>query len=133
MIYPEPPTSKNMVKKAGKAISEGKANDDDIAVVDQWRASHGYVINTFQIWIKRKIQQKGYEVEFAQRLKRRNTVINKLLRTDEKGNFLIRDVSAMHDLAGCRLIFENLDELSDFREFLHSQEVMRNVQHQLRY
>lgn len=78
MAYPEPPASKSAVKRAGQAIANNKADQSDYLLVDQWRASHGYVINTFQAWLKRHINKKEYYVEFAQRLKRRNTVIDKL-------------------------------------------------------
>jgi putative GTP pyrophosphokinase len=133
MSYPLPPESKSAVRRAGKAISDGTATQDDFDLVDRWRASHGYVINTFQIWIKRHLQRAGYSVEFAQRLKRRNTVVDKLLRHDENGRYLIADVSAMHDFAGCRMIFNSIEELNNFREYMHSPAVMKNVKHDLRY
>ncbi|MDC0738382.1 RelA/SpoT domain-containing protein [Cognatishimia sp. SS12] len=133
MAYPTPPNSKSSVRRAGQKIAAGKATNDDINLVDQWRASHGYVINTFQIWLKRHFAKQGHSVEFAQRLKRRNTVIGKLKRQDADGNFLIKDVASMHDFAGCRMIFENLDALRSFRNFMHSSKVMRNVEHELRH
>lgn len=132
-IWSPPPTSKSEVKRAGKAISAGTATPEDFALVDQWRSAHGYVINTFQIWLRRKIADKAYNVEFAQRLKRRNTVIDKLQRFDEGGLPLIADVSTMHDFAGCRMIFDNLEELRDFRDYVHSAKVMKSVRHQLRH
>ena len=129
MAYPEPPRSKSAVRRAGQAISDGSAKEPEFDLVDQWRASHGYVINTFQAWLKGHFSKGGVKVEFAQRLKRRNTVIGKLKRTDSEGNYLIKDVSGMHDFAGCRLIFESIDDLQDFREYMHSSRVMRNVEH----
>jgi len=133
MAYPDPPASRNAVKKAGRRIAEDKASDKDLALVDQWRASHGYVINTFQAWLKGHIAKQPFSIEFAQRLKRRKTVLGKLERCDSKGNFLIRDVSSMHDFAGCRMIFESLNDLNEFREYLHSSKVTRNVEHELRH
>ncbi|MAC79382.1 MAG: hypothetical protein CML66_15130 [Rhodobacteraceae bacterium] len=132
-IWSPPPESKSQVKRAGKRIADGVGAAADFDLVDQWRSSHGYVINTFQIWLKRKIAIKPYNVEFAQRLKRRNTVIDKLKRKNDAGNPLIADVSAMHDFAGCRMIFENLSDLHDFRQYLSSAAVMKNVKHELRY
>lgn len=132
-IWSPPPESKAAVRRAGRAISDGIATPSDFDTVDRWRSSHGYVINTFQIWLKRKIAQKPYEVEFAQRLKRRNTVIDKLQRKDSAGEPLIADVSSMHDFAGCRMIFASIEDLRDFRDFVHSASVMKNVKHELRY
>ncbi|MDU9004006.1 RelA/SpoT domain-containing protein [Sedimentitalea todarodis] len=71
--------------------------------------------------------------EFAQRLKRRNTVIGKLKRRNRKEAPLIKDVTAMHDFAGCRMIFDTLQELQSFREYLHSGAVTKNVEHELRH
>lgn len=133
MAYQEPPTNKASVRRAGQAISAGSATDEDYLLVDRWRAAHGYVINTFQAWLKGHINKKDYLVEFAQRLKRRNTVVDKLTRKSAAGNALILDVSAMHDFAGCRMIFNDIQQLTDFRNYIHSSQVMRNVEHALRH
>jgi hypothetical protein len=56
MSFPEPPLPKSRVRAAGKAIANGTATGEDYAAVDQWRAAHGYVINTFKVWFRRKIE-----------------------------------------------------------------------------
>lgn len=132
-IFPEPPKSKSAVNRAGKAIAKGGAKPEDYILVDQWRASHGYVINTFQIFFKRRIESTGSNAEFAQRLKRRNTVLDKITRTRPDGTSLMGDVTSMHDFAGCRLIFPSIDELNAFREYVHSSKGMANVLHRLRH
>jgi ppGpp synthetase/RelA/SpoT-type nucleotidyltranferase len=133
MAYPEPPENKSSVRRAGQAIAENRAIEDDYQLVDRWRASHGYVINTFQAWLKGHIGRKPYPIEFAQRLKRRNTVIGKLKRKNSTGKPLIADVSSMHDFAGCRMIFDSIDDLYDFRSYMHATSTMRNVEHKLRH
>lgn len=127
MAYPEPPESKSAVKRAGSAIANGTATDADFQLVDRWRAAHGYVINTLQAWLKGHIVKQDYYIEFAQRLKRRNTVVDKLSRKSASGAALIADVSAMHDFAGCRMIFNDIQQLNEFRTYIHSSAVMRNV------
>lgn len=133
MAYPEPPSSKSAVKRAGQAVADNNATAEDIALIDQWRAAHGYVINTFQAWLKGHISRQNYYIEFAQRLKRRNTVLDKLQRRSSNGDPLIADVSAMHDFAGCRLIFDDIEYLHNFRNYIHSPQVLRNVEHKLRH
>ncbi len=133
MPYQEPPSNKSAVRRAGQAISAGSATEDDYEIVDRWRAAHGYVINTFQAWLKGHINKRDHYIEFAQRLKRRNTVIDKLGRRDASGRALIVDVSAMHDFAGCRMIFNDIEQLNSFRTYIHSGQVMRNVEHILRH
>lgn len=133
MAFPEPPDPKKRVKVAGKAIAAGTATDEDYATVDQWRAAHGYVINTFKVWFRRKIAASAVHAEFAQRLKRRNTVIDKLKRKRPDGQPLIHDVTSMHDFAGCRLIFDDISDLVAFRTFMLSNEVLGDVNHKLRH
>lgn len=133
MSYPKPPDSKSAIRRAGKAIAVSQETTKDIEIVDQWRASHGYVLNTFQIWLRRALSKNGVDAEFAQRLKRRKTVVDKLQRIRPDGRPLISDVTSMHDFAGCRLIFDTIDDLKHFREGLHSAKSMRNVKHQLRH
>ena len=133
MAYPEPPNNKANVRRAGQAISAGTATESDFATVEQWRAAHGYVINTFQAWLKRHINRQDFYIEFAQRLKRRNTVIDKLSRKNAAGEHLIKDVSGMHDFAGCRMIFDDIEQLTEFRNFMHSVSTMKNVEHKLRH
>lgn len=105
----------------------------DLHLVDQWRAAHGYVINTFQIFFKRRIEKVDYVIEFAQRLKRRSTVIDKITRRHPDGRPLMSDVTSMQDFAGCRLIFDSLEELNRFRDYVHSSKSMEHVIHKLRH
>lgn len=131
--YPPPPRSKREVNRAGKAIADGKGTDADLQLVDQWRAAHGYVINTFQIFFKRRIEKVNAGIEFAQRLKRRSTVIDKITRRHPDGRPLMSDVTSMQDFAGCRLIFDNLEDLTRFRDYVHSSKSMEHVVHKLRH
>ncbi len=132
-LWPKPPISKSAVNRAGQEIAKGTQTQEAIDLLYQWRSVHGYVINTFQIFLKRRISKQKYYIEFAQRLKRRNTVIQKLRRRRPDGTFLMGDVTSMHDYAGCRLIFDNLTDLNDFREFMWSKESLENVKHVIRH
>lgn len=131
--FQSPPSSKAAVRRSGRAIAAGNETALDIELVDRWRSSHAYVINTFQIFLKRRIEKFGVEAEFAQRLKRRRTVLDKLLRTRPDGTPLISDVTTMNDFAGCRLIFNSFDDLRRFREFVSSSRSLSNVLHSLKY
>ncbi|WP_427916131.1 RelA/SpoT domain-containing protein [Sphingomonas qilianensis] len=131
--YPPPPASKREVNRAGKAIADGEESDENIQVVDQWRAAHGYVINTFQIFFKRRVEKFNASIEFAQRLKRRSTVIDKITRRHPDGRPLMSDVTSMQDFAGCRLIFDTLEDLTQFRDYVHSSQSMEHVAHKLKH
>lgn len=104
-----PKFSKNRVSKAGQHIRESNATDEDWEVLENWRRAHAYVLNTFQM--RRRSTRKRFrgEVQVAQRHKRLPTIVDKLLR--EPGMRLDR----MHDIAGCRAIFPDIDSLDRFR------------------
>lgn len=103
--------SKGELDRAGERIRSGSGTPNDFAILDNWRASHLYVLNTFQSSLRsRRARSTGSDsITIAQRLKRRPTIIDKLSR--ESGMSLSR----MHDIAGCRLIFPDIDSLADFR------------------
>lgn len=107
-----PGGSKKRVTRAGDSIRSGTANADDIAVIEEWRAAHRGVLNTFQAILRSRT--RGGKITVAQRHKRRNTIFNKLQRLP--GMQLAR----MDDVAGCRLIFRSIQELEFFRARFHT-------------
>lgn len=112
MAYVSPGNyTKGALDRAGIALRDGRGTLNDLSTLENWRASHLYVINTFQSSLRsrRRRVAYGHTVTIAQRLKRRPTIVDKLTR--EPGMALSR----MHDIAGCRLIFSTVDELNDFR------------------
>lgn len=109
-----PGYSKGRVNRAGNAIRAGNFTDEDIDVLENWRASHAHVINTFQANLRRRTRHTEYLV--GQRLKRRSTIIDKLTREDGM------NLARMHDIAGCRVIFPDVSALHEFRkEFIDSR------------
>lgn len=106
-----PGGSKKRVTRAGDAVRTGIASPEDLAVIEEWRAAHRPVLNTFQAILRGRV--RGQSVIVAQRHKRKNTIFDKLQRLP--GMQLAR----MDDVAGCRLIFRNLKELNKFRKEFH--------------
>jgi putative GTP pyrophosphokinase len=106
-----PGGSKTRVNAAGRAIREGSATADDVRVVDEWRAAHRIVLNTFQASLRTRT--RGKQIVVAQRHKRKNTIFHKLMRLPKM------ELSRMDDVAGCRLIFRSIAELHEFREDFH--------------
>lgn len=111
MAWPEPVDSKNAVRRSGKHIREGNFEQEDIDVLNRWRAAHGYIINTFQATLRNRTRDRPVTV--AQRLKRAATIVDKLWQ----GRAL--DLATMHDIAGVRLVLSNEEELRRFRGKSH--------------
>lgn len=106
-----PGGSKTKINRAGNNIREGKGKLNDYLIVEQWRAAHRGVLNTFQAILRKRTREK--KIVVAQRHKRKNTIFNKLKRLPKM------ELSRMDDIAGCRLIFEDVESLYKFREKFH--------------
>ncbi|MGK2943045.1 MAG: RelA/SpoT domain-containing protein [Immundisolibacter sp.] len=79
--------------------------------MEEWRAAHRGVLNTFQAILRNRT--RGTAVSVAQRHKRKLTIFDKLQRIP--GMQLAR----MDDVAGCRLIFQSIEDLDSFRTKFH--------------
>jgi len=67
-------------------------------VVENWRTSHGLPLNVVQAVLRSRTQRIEPNVIVAQRLKRFQSIMNKLVREPNM------KLSQMHDLGGCRAI-----------------------------
>jgi len=116
-----PKYSKKRINKAGERIRARNPELEDYQAVEHWRASHSHILNTFQATLRGRA--RGRDITVAQRLKRRHTIFDKLMRQPRM------QLSRMNDVAGCRLIFSSQDELFAFRNSLHKarfKHVLRN-------
>lgn len=102
-----PGGSKSRVTRAGDNVRNGTATVEDFHVIDEWRAAHRNVLNTFQAILRQRTRGTGITV--AQRHKRKRTIFDKLHR------FPGMRLAQMDDVAGCRLIFKKLKDLYAFR------------------
>jgi putative GTP pyrophosphokinase len=106
-----PGGSKGRVNRAGEAIRNNNPTDEDLLAIDEWRAAHRGVLNTFQAILRNRTRNTGITV--AQRHKRKRTIFDKLNR------YPTMQLARMDDVAGCRLIFKRVKELYGFREKFH--------------
>lgn len=109
-------------KRIRRAHREGiNLQPEDEEKVENWRASHRHVLNAWQVTLKKRIDKSGKEIVFGQRLKRRETIYDKLLREPTMS------LPKMHDIAGCRLIFKDYDSMVRFINDLHSSRKIKHV------
>ncbi len=73
-----------------------------LAVLNNWRASHAYPLNTFQITLRNKARKIEQEAVVAQRSKRLESIHKKLVDRPSMR------LTQMQDIAGCRAIFKRL-------------------------
>lgn len=105
--FPEPKYTTSRVTAAGRRVRKGRATIEDLDVIENWRASHAHVLNTFQMTLRKRAKDKA---KVGQRLKRRATILDKIAREPNMA------LAAMNDVAGCRLIFETVEQLYEFRD-----------------
>ena len=106
-----PGGSKSRVNRAGDNVRAGIATPEDLTVIEEWRAAHRAVLNTFQAILRERARES--DVKVAQRHKRKRTIVDKLNRLPTMS------LSRMDDVAGCRLMFKKVRDLYDFRATFH--------------
>ena len=113
--------SRSHLKKIGQKIRHGEnLTEDDEKCFAEFRKGHEKILTNFRSrmidWIG---HNESYQaVKFVQRLKKRDTIINKL-----KDRLTEMDLLRMQDIAGGRLFFKDIQTLTNFRnQFLNSKE-----------
>lgn len=79
-------------------------------VMDNWRASHAFPLNTLQVSLRRRSKLIDPEADVVQRMKRAPSVIAKLKKEPEMR------LSRMQDLGGCRSIISTSEDVYRLRE-----------------
>lgn len=115
MAWAEPRNSLEAVNRAGRVIvrpivedvgawTDAQLDEYSVAldIVNNWRGSHGYPLNTFQVNLRNVARKFEEEPLIAQRIKRLVSIASKLNR------FPTMKLSQMQDLGGCRAILENV-------------------------
>jgi hypothetical protein len=105
--------SGSQVKKAGSTIRKfmrGDHNDVDrvfaaIDLMEAWRRAHYTPLVTANNGLRSRARTVGVTAEITQRLKRRQTILEKLRREPTL------DLSRMQDIGGCRAVVGTIDDL----------------------
>lgn len=119
--FVRPIYTSSRIRSAGKRLVKGTASEEDSHVLENFRGSHAYVLNTFQANIRN--HSRGFAKTVGQRLKRRTTILDKLVREPNM------PLSAMHDIAGCRMIFGSVEDLHRVRASMHNARWQHSLTH----
>jgi len=112
MSFPTPRFSRTQVQRAGELLISDDGVDDlakwlnAFEVLSNWRACHGYPINTFQATLRTKLKKIDATALVAQRLKRTPSILNKLTR------FPGMSLSRMQDIGGLRAVVSSPAQLN---------------------
>ena len=100
--------TRSQIVKAGKIIRQNSQNTDKykcaIDIVDNWRAAHAFPLHVIYVHLRRMCKNKA-NVIVAERLKRLDSIIKKLVREPNM------NLWTMQDLGGCRVVVPTLEEV----------------------
>lgn len=105
--------SKSQVKKAGSTLRKylrGDLEDPDAfsdaqEVMEAWRRAHYVPLLSANNGLRSRARTAGVAAEVTQRLKRRQTILEKLQREPTL------DLSRMQDIGGCRAVVTDMEDL----------------------
>lgn len=120
--------TKKQVDKAGRCIRKGEGDQEHaIKVIQNFRAAHLYPLQIIKNLIWKHVRKLDLleSATVVRRLKRLPTIIDKLQRStlDGKTENAI-SLKRMHDIGGCRVI---LDSMNDLRRLNTSLDASRTV------
>lgn len=122
MGWPKLKYSKNEVNRSGNILKKQDRDTKEFEwamdVLNNWRACHGYPMNTFNSTLRDKLKNMAINNAIvAQRLKRTPSIIAKLQR------FKTMELAQMQDIGGLRAVVPTLKEAYDLVNNYHSSRI----------
>jgi ppGpp synthetase/RelA/SpoT-type nucleotidyltranferase len=122
--WTEPRYSRSRVDKAGACYVNPDATqqekDKARGVINNWRSSHSYPLNTLQMNLRYAASQVDSEPTVAQRIKRLPSIRHKLERIHGM------KLSRMQDLGGCRAVVSDVAKVTDLVDFYKGKSQMKH-------
>lgn len=110
--------SNNQINKSGKILSSAKTDSEEYAaaldLINAWRFEHRYALDVFRDLLMEKARLIDINFIFASRLKKIDSVRDKLSREPRM------QLSGMQDIGGCRLIFSRIEDVYEMADALLS-------------
>jgi ppGpp synthetase/RelA/SpoT-type nucleotidyltranferase len=129
MQWAEPSYPKKRVNWAGRGLLKEleDTNIEDFLeankIVNNWRASHSFPLNTFQIGLRKKASSLDQYSVVAQRIKRLPSIYHKLTR------FSTMTLSQMQDIGGCRAILSSTDNVMQLCDLYEKSRMKHDLHH----
>ncbi|MCC8487118.1 RelA/SpoT domain-containing protein [Xanthomonas campestris pv. raphani] len=131
MAFVKPAYSRKQISRAGDLLVKPDVSEEELVwaadVLTNWRACHGYPINTFQATLRNKLKSIDQQAIVAQRLKRTPSIILKLQRFE--GMKLAR----MQDIGGLRAIVGSIAKLKKLEVAYRNSAFSHDLSHSKNY
>src|SRR5919204_46159 len=126
MAWTTPLYSHEQIDEAGRILIATLASPEDreraLAITNNWRSSHAFPLNTFQMTLRRVVRRFDADPTVAQRTKRLPSIVSKL----ERLSWL--SLSEMQDLGGCRAVLSDVETAQAVADFYRHHS---NIRHRL--
>lgn len=111
VAWSQPTFSRSEVNAASKVWLSPSSTSQEVqqalAIINNWRSSHAFPLNTFQMGLRRKGLKVSSDLIVAQRIKRLSSIELKLkIRPKMK-------LTQMQDLGGCRAILPDIIDVQE--------------------
>lgn len=98
--------------------------DHALVIINNWRSSHAYPLNTFQATLRYKSDHIYKKSLVAQRIKRLSSINEKLRR------FRWLKLSEMQDIGGCRAIVKSIKQVDELIELYKKSGLKHTLVHE---
>ncbi len=109
VVWAAPKYTRGQVDAAGAILASDIKDvakiEEALQVLNNWRASHSFPLNTFQVGLRDRAREVYPHALVAQRLKRVPSMLQKLER------FGGMRLSQMQDIGGCRAVVETIGQV----------------------
>lgn len=117
--------TKSYLKKIGDKIRHNEElSDEEEQSFSIYRALHNKIMCNFRNKLTKLRNDKMFKAKsilIAQRLKKRETIVSKL-----SNRFSKMDLTRLHDIAGARIIFSDIDTLQKFRNAFNKKNLRKH-------
>ncbi len=125
--YSTPEYSRREVNRAAEIFLNQESTFDEkeeaLIVINNWRASHNFPLNTFQMRLRKVAKKINPENLVAQRIKRLASIKLKLERYPEM------NMAQIQDIGGCRAIMKDVSEVDNLVNIYKHES--RGIKHKL--
>jgi hypothetical protein len=125
--WAEPRYTRAQVDAAGAALVDdtvrGAALEEALAIINNWRSSHSFPLNTFQMGLRGRAKQVDPDSLIAQRIKRLSSIALKL------NLFKTMKLSQMQDLGGCRAVVHTVQHVDQVVRLYKESDIKHKLDH----
>ena len=128
MAWTQPGHTRAQVDAAGRQLVRGYEDPENIfafldalSVVNNWRTSHSFPLNTFAVYLRKRSRQIDDASLVAQRIKRLPSITHKLER------FRGLRLSQLQDIGGCRAVLSDVEKVGELIKAYRGSDIKHHL------